>query len=608
VPREQPQQTYWPRSKATLVVRLEDLGAANTPPPPRKPPHVRAGKGVDDKSSLRIVSVNGAYVLQAPGQPGTGSPGGGPLEQTSSSDNRTFKIPNVVPVRATLLRNGIRVADTLTLTLRFLDFPFDPRALRAVGIKWYLGSLSEADYRKELDGSTRFYLPDSYVDASGAQRTNLRFEGWCDEYAEEVDDDGEALVTLECTDNTRLLIDVEAPAKLTIPPDKPIDLAIATYLANFPQFRGLRVEYRPVGSKPPMLKVALSRTAFRPTLGPPPSGGAAGGSGGAGAGAGGSKLTVWDYVTDVCGAIGLIAFVEGSTIVVQRPRTLYASKFSGRPGDPYVGRSLPSGRVLSNRTFIYGRNVSRYGFKRKFTRSVPQNVEVRSWSSKRGVLLAQRFPGTVAGDPSSQQARIPKLLPGDGADEQWKVITVAGIDDEATLRAVGQSVYEQLGRAEFVGRFSTKNLASFGGSAADPDVLDCQAGDAIELEVARAIDADTSRGTAAERIQSRAASYLQSLGFDSDLATAYGQAISRVGLTSTFRVRTLAIDWDSSMDGGEQGGVNLDFEVVNFLEVRSSKDLPAGEEIEPPAAGDARPAQVVVDDDAAPPPPKPGFI
>lgn len=607
MPREQPPQTYWPRSKATLVVRFDDFGASNTPAPPKKPPHVRAGKGVDDKSALQVVSINGAYVLQAPGSPGTSTPGGTPLQQTSSLDGRTFKIPNVVPVRATLCRNGIRQADTLTLTLRFLDFPFDPRALRAIGVLWYLGSLSEADYRKELDGSTRFFLPDAYVDPYGAQRTNLRFEGWCDEYSEEVDD-GEALVTLECTDNTRLLIDVEAPAKLTIPPDKPIDQAIATYLANFPQFRGLQVQYRPVGSTPPMLKVALSKTAFRPTLGPPPSGGAGGGSGGGGAGGGGSKLMVWDYITDVCGAVGLIVFVEGVTIVVQRPRTLYASKFPARPDDPYVGRALPSGRVLSNRTFIYGRNVGRYGFKRKFIKNAPHNVEVRSWSAKRGVLLAQRFPGTVAGNAKSDQARQPKLLPGDSADETWKVFTVAGIDDEKTLRAVAQSLYEQAGRAEFTGRFSTKNLGSFGGSAADPDVLDCQAGDAIELEVARAIDAETSRGTAADKIQSRAASYLQSLGFDAAVATAYGQAISKVGVSSTFRVRSLAIDWDASMEGGSTGGVNLDFEIVNYLEVRSSKNLPAGEEIEPPAAGNASPVQVVVADDGAPPAPKPGFI
>jgi hypothetical protein len=604
VPREQPQQTYWPRAKCTLVVRLEDLGATDTPAPPKKPPHVRQGKGVDNKQSLQVVNVNGAYVLQAPGN---SAAGGSPLQQTSSADQRTFKIQNVVPVRATLLRNGIRTADTLSLTLRFNDFPLDPRALRAVGVLFYLGSLSEADYAKELDGSTRFYLPETFVDPYGAQRTNLRFEGWADDYSEEVDDEGEALVTLECTDNTRLLIDVEAPAKLTIPPDKPIDQAIATYLANFPQFLGLQVEYRPVGAKPPMLSAALAKTAFRPTLGPPPSGGAGGGSGGGGAGGGGSKLMVWDYLTDVCGAVGLICFVEGVKIVVQRPRTLFASKFPARPDDPFVGRALPSGRVLSNRTFIYGRNVSRYGFKRKFSKSAPQNVEVRSWSMKKGKLLAQRFPGTVAGQPSSDQARQPKLLPGDNADETWKVFTIAGIDDEATLRACAQGIYEQLGRAEFTGRFSTKNLGSFGGSAGDPDVLDCQAGDAIELEVARAIDADTSRGGAAEAIATRAAAFLQSKGFDQDFATAYGTAISKVGVTSTFRVRSLAIDWDADMDGGESGGVNLDFEIVNFLEVRSGKNLPAGEEIEPPAAGNAQPVQVVVTDDGAPPKPS-GFV
>ena len=593
MPQEQPTQSYAPRAVVDLIVRLDDLGAPDAPQPPVKPPHWRAGKAVDNKASLTPTLVNGAYVLLPPGQ----SSGGNPVQQATSQDGRTFKLSNIVPVKATLTRNGIRMADTLSLTIRFIDLPLDPRAMRAIGIQFYLGSLSDTDRVKELDGSQRFTLPHTYVDPYGKQRTNLRFEGWCDEYGEETSEDGDSVITLECTDNTRLLIDVDAPPKLTVPPDKPLDLAIATYLANFPQFVGLSVQYRPVGVTPPTMSKSLAKTAMRKNAGPPPSGGAGGGSGGAGSGGGGTKTTVWDYLADICGMLGLICFVEDTVIVIQRPRTLYASKFSGRPDDPFAGRILPSGRLLTNRTMIYGRNVSHYSFKRKFQKSAPQNVEVRSFSAKQGIVLVEQFPVTAL-----DGTRQPKLKPGDNADETWKVFTLTGIEDRPTLRAIAQGIYEQLSRSELSCRFSTVNLGSFGGGPQDPDILDCQSGDAIDFEIARAVDGETTRGTAADLLANNASAFLTGLGFANDFAAAYGKTMSNAGMTTTYRIKSLAIDWDAESEGGSSGAINIDFEVVNFLEVRSSKDLPPGEEIEPPAAGTtAQPVKVIVEDGSTPP-------
>lgn len=593
--RLQPAQTYFPRAKVKLIVRFEDFGA-HTPPTPQKPPHLRGGKSVDNKSKLQVTKDGSGWRI-GPAPDGT-KRGGAPQVQTSSSDGRTFVIDRVIPVRATLLRNGVRVADTLSLTLRYLDFPFDPRTVRSCAVQFYLGTLTEAQYRDEISGASRVVLPETFTDNRGRSRSNLRFEGWVDEQSDEWDDDGEPLVTLECTDNTRLVLDQEAPPKLTVAADQPIDKALANYLANFPQCSGLTVEYRPEGATIPTLKTALAKTAYRPQLGPPPSGGAGGASGGGGAaGGGGSKLMVWDYLTDVAGALGLSIRMEGRKVILQRPRTLYASKFEGRPDDPFTGRILPDGRNVTARLFVYGQNVTSFGFKRKFSKFSATNVEVRCFSAKQGKTLAARFPGAKKGD------RQPNPKPGDANDEQWKVITVNGIEDEATLRAIAQGVYESIGRNEFSGRFSTKNLASFGGGPEDPDVLDCQAGDAIELEVARAVDGQTTVGAAADKIANRAQSYLTQLGFDADLAGAYAKAVSKIGMTGTYRVKTLSIDWESDTEsGGEQGAVTLDFEVVNFLEVRASKNLPAGEEIEPTAKGNATPDIVRVEDDGTPAP------
>ncbi len=594
----QPNQTYFPRARARLIVRFEDFGA-HVPPAPKKPPHIRGGKSVDNKAALKVEKDGDAYRIG----PEASARGGAPHEQTSSSDGRTFVIDRLVPVRATLLRNGVRAADTLSLTLRFLDFPFDPRALRSVAVQFYLGTLTEEQFQGEVSGSFKDVLPDTFVDHRGRTRSNLRFEGWIDELSEEWDDDGQALVSFECTDNTRLLIDIEAPPQLTVAADQPIDKAIASYLANFPQCAGLTVEYRPIGAPPPSLGKALAKTAFRPKLGPAPSGGAGGASGGAGAGGGGSKLAAWDYLTDIAGALGLAIRMEGRKVIVQRPRTLWASKFEGRSDDPWTGRILPDGRNVPARLFIYGKNLSRFGFKRKYSKWTSTNVEVRCYSAKQGKTLAARFPG------AKKDERVTSPKPGDGTEESWKIVTVNGIEDEATLRAIAQGVYESIGRQEFTGKFQSKDLASFGGGPSDPDILDCQAGDAIELEVARAVDGATSAGAAAEAVATRASSFLKQLGFDDALASAYAKAVSKIGMTGTYRVRTLSIDWDGEAEGGgDQGAITVDFEVVNFLEVRASKDLPAGEEIEPQGGGNAGPDRVHVEDSGEPPKPVGGWI
>lgn len=552
-------QGYLPLARVKLILRLEDFGAKDVPATPKKPPHLRRGKGPDNASELQVVRDGFGYVLRAPDEGTTA--GGGPQDQTRSSDGRTFVVDDIVPANASLLRNGIRTADTLSVSVGFRDLPLDPRSLRSIGVCFYLGCVPQEDYARAAQGEI-LRCPDTFIDAEGRSRSNLRFQGFADEIELEFADGDEPLVRLECTDNTCLLIDQSAPAKLSIGADAPIDRAVADYLAAFPQFRGLRVEYRPPGAEPPALAKALAKTAYRPKLGPAPAGGAAGGGGGS------DKLTVWDYLTDVAGSVGLIVRMEGTTVVLQRPRTLYSNRYSGRPDDPFRGRVLADGRRLDNRLYIYGENVYSPSFKRRFRRASATNVEVRCYSGRLGKTLVARYPGT------SKDQRQAKLLPGNAADDKWHVFTVHGVEDEASLRAIAQGVYEQIGRSELAARFASQNLGSTGGGNLDPDALDCLAGDAIELEFARYAGGWTEELAEGASVASASAAYLRQRGFDAAFAEAYGRAMAHVGLTTTFRVKSLGIEWDAGGDG-----VSLDFEVQNYVEVRRDKDLPEGEEV-----------------------------
>lgn len=551
MPREQPRQSYIPRARLELIVRLEDFGDKTNPvpPSPKMPPHLRSGKkkGGAFEDKLRVEKQGNRYVLVSPSSTENKGP---PQQQVKSIDERTWRLGGIVPLRATVNRNGPRMADTLSLSLMFRDLPLDPRAMRSIAVQFWLGCITAEELGEEAAGKRVVPCPDTFVDAFGRTRENIRFQGYIDDY-EVTLNEGAPEVSLECTDNTRILIDQDAPVKLTVSADKPLDEAVADYLANFPQFVGLSVEYRPGGVVVPSLGSALAKTAFKPKLGPPPAGGA-------------GKMSVWDYLTDITSSVGLLVRFEGTTVIFQRPRTFYAGRGRARPDDPFRGRVLPSGRQIDSRLLVYGRNVDELGFKRRFSRMIGNNVEVRCYSPRLGRTLVARYP-------VGKDDRQSKPVPGDKTDDKWRVVTVYGIEDEATLRTVAQGVYEQLGRAELTGKAVTKNLGSFGGSNLDPDLLDVQAGDSVTIEVQRDEPGLTAIGGSGGAGQ--AAAFLERLGFPSGFAAAYQATIANVGLPTTFRVRSAAIDWDFEQ------GVTCDFEVVNYVEVRASKELPAGEEI-----------------------------
>lgn len=548
--RDQPYQSYYPGARVRFGIRFEDFGASDVPTTPELPAHLRKGKS-GSKGGLEVVEKDGAFLLIAPGDDPSSL--GSPQQQRASADGRTFWIEGIIPQRATFKRNGIRTANTLTVELLYRDLPFDPRVIRSAAVQFFLGTVSADEYQRGINGQLRAQatpsgsLPYNAIPDEGPNGSNLRFEGWVDDWEDDWSEADAPTVNVSCTDNTRLLIAQDAPPKLTIGKDKEIDRAVAEYLANFPQFHGLSVTYQPTvdRSEIPKLSTGIG-SKFRPTLGPTPSG----------------KLSVWDYITDVCGAVGHIVRFVGTSVVIQRPRTLYDSNLPSRSDDPFVGRKLPSGRVLDRRLFVYGRNVQSLSFKRQFTTFVPNCIEVRCYDTNKKTTVIARFP--------EKEDRPTHPLPGNASDQKWTVLEVRWPPDPKTLKVIAQNAYEQLGRQELIAQLVTKNLASFGGGNLDPDALACEPGDAIDIETYRGEDAEYSTVTEIEdQIRTRAADFLTSLGFkDRELTQAYQNAVNNIGLQTTFRVKTVAYDWDN------EDGIKIDFELFNYVEVRADKDSP----------------------------------
>lgn len=502
-----------------------------------------------------------------------------------SQDGLTHVLSGIVPKEAQWVQNGIRTADTLSITLKWVDCPLDPRTVRSCAVEYFLGTVTPDEHRNGLNGQARevqlykgstysepmHLVPDTYTDKAGRSRTNRRFIGWVDKWAVDISSDGESVVHLECRDCTQLLIDQEAPPKLVISGSRggkgvPIDEAIVTYLSHFPQFAGLTVEYRPSKDVVPTLSSVLAKTAFRPQLGPPPSL-AAGASTG---------LSVWDYLTDVCGAIGLSVRIEDTNLIIQRTRSIYSDDTVSvkRSDDPFEPRV--DGQQY--RRFLYGENILDLKIDRTFVRNAPTNIEVRCYSTKQKRLLVGRFPTRLVGKG------IQTSLPGDGgAEEKWLVHRVSGVEDEKTLRIIAQTLYEMLGRAELTIRVKTRNLASLGGGNSDPDILDMRAGDTFEFLIRRP-GAQSSYATSVDEVvsdsvwtggwsigaldnsltaQESGAEAMRALGFSDDFATTYAEVYNDIGLQSIFKCRTIGTGWNVD------DGVTIEVEGINYVEVRA---------------------------------------
>lgn len=581
---EYPSQSYYPGARVAFIVRLDDphrkrmnRNKATLPVTQTSSKYPEVLDIVNEGGALRLVprSVQGAQAAKTAKK-------GTPFHLSVpniNDDPLTQVISGVIPNRASLALNGIRSASTLTLEIPFSALPIEPRMVRGVGVEFYLGTVTASEFQEGISGGSRAtttkigpatvitgseplnIIPENYTDAYGNPRSNLRFSGWVDEW-EVAWGESQPMVRLQCRDNTAILIDTQAPALLALDPKIPLDQAFAKYLARFPQFAGLSVKYLPSSAQAPTYQEVTAKAAFNPRFGAPQF--MANGQG-----------SVMDYFADVAGALGLVVRSDPSsaTIIIQQPRSIYGDSFPTREDDPF-GRVTQSGLNIPYRLFVYGRNVLDLTMKRKYTVAGPTTIEVRSYDPVKKRNLVVRYP--------YKEERLERGLPGQILpDEKIQQFFQRGITDLKTLHRVAQGIYEQLGRNEIELNVKTRNLGSFGGSALDPDLLDCQVGDTIQFEVTA--DAQTGELNAinavevAQRQAGSAKTYVQSLGYSDQFAAAYAEVMRNALLMPYFRVKRIDFSWDI------ERGVDIAVTGINYIGVRGDaledEPKPTGEQI-----------------------------
>lgn len=562
-----PPQDYFPAWKLRLAIRLEEFDQGVLKPRVPEVPTKNLKGLKQDRAPLDAVpdpEFPGRFLLKSKVSRATDEDASkiGTFMADASSDGLTHVISGIIPRKFDWKQNGFRAADELKATLRWIDFPIDPRVVRSVAVQFYFGTLTATEYAQGVRGVTRGQafgsgiagaaealnvIPDTYLDSNGNRRSNLRFSGWVDKFRM-IWNEEEPSVDLECRDNTQLMLVQEAPPQLVIGMKDPIHQAIATYLSNFPQFAGLTVEYRGApGADPPKLDGALAGTAFRPNLGPQPSKGAGGGE----------AMKVWDYLTDVCGAIGHVCRIDGNAIIVQRASTLLHGEAAGRADDPYRGRKLSSGN-FPVRAFIYGKNLSQFEVARDLSSKEAKNVELRCWSPRRKNLIVARFP--------KKEDRLATSTPGDArADNKWTVVRVDGVESQEILQQMAEDYYHGRNRNEIEVVMKTWNFASFGGGNEDPDLLDAKPGDAVEVLVDRSSPSTTSTTEKALSAPALNEQRMIDLGYDKAFAVAYANAYANAGFQRLYRIKEM------SASGDVDEGVSFELRSANFVQVRADK-------------------------------------
>ncbi len=558
--------TYFPSAKVRLNIRLDEFGDKSVKK--QKP----KGKPIDTHKGTSA-NRTGLTVVPDPGDTGAqrflisdggGGTTAGPQDRESSEDGYTYATGSIIPAEANWAANGIRSADTLSFTIKFKDFPLDPRVVRAAGVKFFLGCVSATDFARGMRGKTRAedpvynkasgvvpmaVIPDTYM-FKNQPRSNLRFEGFVDKWEVEFTESGEPVIRIECRDNTQLFIDTQAPANLTIDHKKPIHEAAAYYLSNFAQMRGMKVEYRPSTEEAPSLEGRVSPMSLHPKGGVAPTQG----------GGAQEKLNLWDFLTDTVGKIGHSIRVEGTTVIIQHTASLErtANKTTTkptRPEDSFQTRTLDDGETLEFRRFIYGNNLQSFKLSRAYGAWQPKNIAVSSYNPATKKRIRVRFP--------EKADRAVNSLPGDGGtEEKWLELRFDGVTDENTLKLIAESTFYSLGKREVTTTIKTLNLASFGGNNVDPDILDMQAGDTFEVRVGQEHkDQNTpSRLTTAISGGEAGMKILTSLGFGDDFASAYLKQYANVGFPNLYRLRTMTAGWDA------ETGITLSLQGINYVE------------------------------------------
>jgi hypothetical protein len=441
-----------------------------------------------------------------------------------SDEGRETFIMNRQPKSCSVEFPSVRQAATFDIKFDFADMPIDPRTLRAMAAEIHFGTVPAQDYARgvqdRVPANRRTSLLRTRNDDGSPNESTLMMVGVVDEADIDFSSSG-AEISIRGRDLRGMLLDSPIDPRFVnkLPMDLPINEIVEAIIFHHPMSSHLRVRAFPSdwangvipGCLPQQLVPRHRRGARGRRAGSPAHAG------------GGGDMSYWDLIVKLCFFVGAVPVFLGRTLTIKPVRTLFeqtgiargegrraANDREATPFDPDEPRLMDGSTPYTFRRMVYGRDIEKLTFNRKFAgnqkpkvvRCVSADptggqdtrvVEAR-WPLVPPRRLSSPTPAATRGqvrDPRAQQAHANAArnvaAPGAGED-QAEIITVPvyGITDVERLTAIARGLYEEIGRNEIGGHVDTKNLASFGGSNEDPDLLRIRPGDAIEFFIDQA--------------------------------------------------------------------------------------------------------------------------
>jgi hypothetical protein len=516
------------------------------------------------------------------------------IDGPSPDDRQVFG--SIVPMNVQIERNGIRTADTASVTINYADAPFDPRLVRAAAIEITLGVVSAEDYEAGMrgerreDGSLRSLVPRSTTLAGPESRAaqTTRFVGWVDTWQIAFDQDEGDTITLECRDLSAIFFDTPLATGSGIDLTVPIDEGVRAFCDDYAPTRGIRVVYGRPGSTNPGIAPTPADSAPTTTR-------ARRGRALRQRRSGDQQQTIWDHITEACARVGLVPIIYDYELHICEPRTFY------------VGEDVP-------RRMVYGRNLKHLEFTRKLGGNRVPTIEVRCFQPSSGRTAWARWPcpegspryGTLGiNDPPRTPTR-PNTpgVSGHDPSERIQTYVVRGVEDGETLLGVARNIFEQTGRQEIEGNLETDDVASV--ESDDPaDLLNLDNGDGVELLVSASQDVEGGTGMTAAQIaaltREARTDYYRALGWPSATAERFAALQDATANQTIFRAQNIRLQWDAEQ------GFNAVVDFINFITAREERDaVPLVDDAGTISAGSisddsALPPDVAEDVERAPP-------
>lgn len=415
--------------------------------------------------------------------------------------------------------NDYTQADTFSAELDYKNFPFDPRTIRSLGVQIYIQDMGSV-FQK--NNKLNNLIPDE---------KNIVFSGFADEESINFDELSRT-VKIEGRDFTSLLIDAPYD-KGPIIMDKPINLVVQELLDGLPSVAALEVEIRGIEGDLPTLK------QFAPDFNPL-----------AGAKNGKRAEKYWDVIQGLITRAGLIAFMEIDKLIISKPRALFNKE--------------------NAKQFVYGKNIKSLSFKRKLGRQKGFNIRVVSLDLEGKRTVEAKIPEEASTEFSKalglakERIKI-KSQKSDGTiaekDAPFFTFRLADIRSKDHLIAVGESIFEEIGRQQIEGDFETLDMCVDEGTIQNPvrfDFTKIRVATPIEIE----IDQGDQEGVSRLKTEAQREKFLVSRCYTPSVAKALARTMGK--FDTPFYTR--AVEFNVDNDRGFR--MKLDF--VNFIELSNS--------------------------------------